>query len=68
MDLKVFLEGIQLKAQLSGQPAFDIFAESPDKFFLTVVDATLAFATGKDGAPAVTLSQGGNTTEFQRTP
>ena len=68
MNLKVFLEGIQLKAQLSGQPAFDIFAQSPDSFFLTVVDATLAFAAGKDGAPAVTLSQGGTTTEFQRMP
>ena len=68
MNLKVFLDGIQLKAQMGGQPPVDIFAESPDTFFLTVVDATLAFAAGKDGAPAVTLSQGGNTTEFRRMP
>lgn len=68
MNLKVFLEGKQLKAQMGGEPAVDIFAESPDQFFLTVVDATLAFAVGNNGAPAVTLSQGGSTTELQRIP
>jgi len=68
MKLKVFMDGSSLKAQMGAQPAVEIFAESADSFFLTVVDATLAFAAGKDGAPTVTLSQGGNTTKFQRTP
>lgn len=68
MNLKVFMDGKQLKAQMGGQPAVEIFAESADRFFLTVVDATLAFTAGKGNASAVTLSQGGNTTEFQRTP
>lgn len=30
--LKIFKEGTQLKAQMNGQPAVDIFAESPDHF------------------------------------
>jgi Beta-lactamase class C and other penicillin binding proteins len=66
--LKIFKEGTQLKAQMNGQPAVDIFAESPDHFFLTVVDATLTFAPGKGSPAAVTLSQGGHVTEFRRQP
>ena len=66
--LKVFMESNQVKAQMGGQPAVDIFAESPDHFFLTVVDATLAFAPGKGSAATVTLSQPGHTTEFRRLP
>lgn len=68
MNLKVFMDGKLLKAQMGGQPAVEIFAESADRFFLSVVDATLAFVAGKGSAPAVTLSQGGNTIEFRRTP
>jgi CubicO group peptidase (beta-lactamase class C family) len=68
MSLKVFMDGTQLKAQMGGQPPVDIFAESADRFFLTVVDATLAFAAGDGSASTVTLSQGGKTIEFQRAP
>ncbi len=68
MVLKVFLEGETPKAQLTGQPAFEIFAESPSRFFLQVVDATLVFAP-ESGAPAtVTLHQGGRETVFTRMP
>jgi hypothetical protein len=66
--LKVFLDGRRLMTQLVGQPAFEIFAESPSVFFLTVVDATLEFAAGKGAAPGVTLHQGGNHLAFARVP
>ncbi|MCB1613867.1 MAG: hypothetical protein KDI60_19235, partial [Xanthomonadales bacterium] len=63
--MTVFVDNEQLKVQLSGQPAFDLFAASPDQFFLTVVDATLEFAAG-DPAPSLTLKQGGAVIEFTR--
>lgn len=66
MVMTVFLDGDAPKAQLSGQPAFEIFAESPSKFFLKVVDATLEFAPEGDIAQTVTLRQGGARLEFKR--
>ncbi len=52
--------GTQLNAQATGQPAFEIFPESPTKFFLTVVDAQMEFTPGADGRMAsLTLHQGG---------
>lgn len=68
MNMKIFLDGNRLMTQLAGQPAFEIFAESPSTFFLTVVDATLEFGAGKQQAPTVTLRQGGNTLELKRLP
>jgi CubicO group peptidase (beta-lactamase class C family) len=41
-----------LKAQASGQPEFDLFAESETRFFLKVVDAQIDFV--KDGNGKVT--------------
>ena len=67
MSMKVFLEGSQLKTQLDGQPAFDLFAETPSKFFLTVVDATLTFAPESGEVASVTLNQGPAVIEFKRT-
>lgn len=64
----MFLDGNQLMAQLVGQPAFEIFAQSPSVFFLTVVDATLEFGAGKGPAPTVTLHQGGNNLSLARVP
>ncbi|MDH5832769.1 serine hydrolase [Luteimonas kalidii] len=66
MLLKVFLDGDTPKAQLSGQPAFEIFAESPSRFFLKVVDATLVFAPDTGTPASVTLHQGGRETVFTR--
>src|SRR5690606_10002480 len=66
--LTISLDGDTPRAQLSGQPAFEIFARSPSLFFLKVVDATLAFSP-EDGVPeAVTLRQGGVVTRFERQP
>jgi serine-type D-Ala-D-Ala carboxypeptidase/endopeptidase len=59
LELTVTLEGAQLKAQLTGQPAFPIFAESETLFFYKVVDATLEFQKDASGAVnAVRLRQG----------
>lgn len=68
MRMKVFLEGTQLKTQLDGQPAFDLYAETPSKFFLTVVDATLTFAPADGDVTRVTLNQGPAVVEFKREP
>jgi CubicO group peptidase (beta-lactamase class C family) len=58
-ELSVTLEGTQLMAQLTGQPAFPVFAESETLFFFKVVDATLEFQKDTCGAvTAVRLRQG----------
>ena len=36
--------------QITGQPKFELFAESETKFFLKVVDAEVAFFTDTNGA------------------
>ncbi len=46
--------------QATGQPKFEIFAESPTEFFLKVVNAQITFVTGSDGrATEMILHQGG---------
>ena len=58
-DLVVTLEGEQLMAQATGQPKFPIFAESPTKFFLKVVDAEVEFFRDDKGAvTSLVLHQG----------
>jgi CubicO group peptidase (beta-lactamase class C family) len=58
--LTVMQEGSALKAQATGQPAFDIYPESETRFFLKVVDAQIDFTKGADGRmSALTLHQGG---------
>lgn len=68
MNMKVFMDGDRFKAQMGGQAPVEIFAESPDLFFMTADDATLAFAADKGHARAVTLSLGGRTMELRRLP
>jgi len=54
------VQGHQLYAQLSGQPAFVVRASAKDRFFYTVVDAQLAFERDLRGVVvAVTLHQNG---------
>jgi hypothetical protein len=58
-ELSITLQGNQLTAQLSDQPAFPIFPESEALFFYKVVDATLEFQKDANGAvTAVRLRQG----------
>lgn len=58
--LSVMQEGDHLVTQLTGQPKLPIFAESPDRFFLKVVEAQLEFTRDASGkVTKVTLHQGG---------
>ena len=66
MQLRVFADGEQLKAQLTGQDALAIFAESENRFYLTVVDAQLVFAPDSGPVERVTLHQNGAETVFTR--
>ena len=67
MKLTIHEEGPALIALLEGHPPVEIFAETPDLFFLKVVEATLEFGAGAT-APTVTLRQDGNVIEFARQP
>jgi D-alanyl-D-alanine-carboxypeptidase/D-alanyl-D-alanine-endopeptidase len=59
--LDVTLKSGHLEAQLTGQPAFPIFASARDKFFYRVVDAQLEFTRDADGKViAAILHQGGH--------
>ncbi len=56
-------DGSRFYAQLTGQPKFEVFAESEGKFFLKVVDAQLTFDVDQLGAASkVTLHQNGRDT------
>jgi CubicO group peptidase (beta-lactamase class C family) len=53
-------EGEKLFAQATGQPRFELFAESDTKFFLEVVDAQVDFVVDAAGAViGLVLHQGG---------
>ena len=59
--IRIFREGDRLMTQATGQSAFPIFVEGPDRFFLKVVDAQLRFDRGESGEiEGLTLFQGGN--------
>ncbi|MCD9032159.1 serine hydrolase [Luteimonas sp. Y-2-2-4F] len=64
--LTVLLDGRTPRVQLAGQPAFELFAEGPSRFFLKAVPATLAFAPEAGPPDRVVLHQGGATIEFLR--
>ena len=66
MTMVISLDGETLKAKLDSQDAHEIFAETPNRFFLKVVEATLEFAP-EQGTPAtMTLRQGPAVIEFKR--
>ncbi len=63
--IRVFVEDGRLRAQATGQPAFDLFAQAgeADFFFLKVIDAQVRFNRGADGAvKSLTLYQNGQET------
>jgi CubicO group peptidase (beta-lactamase class C family) len=63
INVDITLDGKQLETQLTGQPKFPLFAESPTSFFLKVVDAEVRFdkdASGK--VTQLTIHQGGRDT------
>ncbi|MFT3827731.1 MAG: serine hydrolase [Chitinophagaceae bacterium] len=47
--ITVTLESGALKAQATGQPKFDLFAETNENFFLKVVDAQITFTKDANG-------------------
>ncbi|HVV70658.1 MAG TPA: DUF3471 domain-containing protein [Verrucomicrobiae bacterium] len=56
-------DGDKLRAQLTGQPSFQVFPESETEFFYTVVDAQLTFVKDKDGkVTELVLHQNGDKT------
>jgi D-alanyl-D-alanine-carboxypeptidase/D-alanyl-D-alanine-endopeptidase len=69
LALTIERNGSGLQAQLSGQPAFPIFAEAPLHFFWRVVDAQAQFSLGPNGKAAeVVLIQNGTRHFGKRTP
>ena len=65
--LTITREGDRLWSQLTGQPKFELFPESTNRFFLKVVDAQLEFnwnAAGK--IESVTLFQNGQSITASR--
>jgi CubicO group peptidase (beta-lactamase class C family) len=58
--MTVTVEDGQLMVQATGQQKFEVYAETPTKFFLKAVDAQLTFVPGDDGkAEQVILHQNG---------
>lgn len=58
--LTITKEGNQLKAQASGQPAFDIYAQSENQFYLKAITAQITFnKNGVGKVESLTLFQGG---------
>ena len=65
--LEVKRESEKLQAKLTGQPWFEIFAESEDHLFWKVVDAQLVFANdGSSQAPSAVLHQFGQDMSLTR--
>ena len=65
--LDVTLKSGHLEAQLTGQPAFPIFASARDRFFWKVVDAQLDFARDAEGkVVTVVLHQNGRNMRASR--
>jgi hypothetical protein len=62
-------DGARLLAQATGQPEFEIFAQSDTKFFYRVVDAQISFEVGEDGnVKGLTLHQAGRHMPASRLP
>jgi CubicO group peptidase (beta-lactamase class C family) len=57
--LTVTHEGDKLFAQATGQPKFELVAESETEFNVSIVNARVTFSTAPDGAVILTLHQGG---------
>ena len=66
-NITVTREGARLFCQATGQPRFEVFAETPTRFFLKVVDAAGEFYPDDKGSVAkMVLFQGGQEIEGKR--
>ena len=68
MQMEVYVEDGALMGRMNGHQTFELFAETPERYFLTVVDATVEFQPGDAPAGGATFRQGGGTVEFVRVP
>lgn len=67
-SITVTLKDGQLYGQMTGQPAFELYAESKDHFYLTAVDAQIEFTRNDTGEViGLILHQGGNDIKATRT-
>jgi CubicO group peptidase (beta-lactamase class C family) len=67
VNVDITLKGNQLQAQLTGQPKFPLFAESPTSFFLKAVEAEVRFDKDISGkVTQLTIHQGGRDTVAKR--
>ena len=58
---------LQLKAQMTGQPNFDIYPKSENEFFWKVVKAEIKFVSDADGTVEKAFhKQGGATIEAKK--
>jgi len=58
--LSIFLDGMQLKAQATGQAAIELFPKSKEVFYVKVVEAQVTFNMNDSGqVESLTLLQGG---------
>ena len=65
-DLAITIEGKQLMSQATGQPKVPLFAESPTKFFLKVVDAQVEFFKEGGKVTYLVLHQNGHDTKAMK--
>ncbi|WP_247232295.1 serine hydrolase [Telluribacter sp. SYSU D00476] len=65
--LQIRREGHGLKVQATNQPAFDLFAEEPTKFFLKEVPAQLEFVKDSSAVNSLLLHQNGHSRSARRT-
>ncbi|MBN4047306.1 DUF3471 domain-containing protein, partial [bacterium AH-315-P13] len=65
--IEITTKGNQIFAQLTGQPQFEIFAETEETFFFKVVPASIDFnKNDKDEVSSLTLHQGGRDMEAKK--
>jgi hypothetical protein len=66
-QIVITTQGSQLFVQATGQPQFELFAESENTFFLKVVEAKVTFNKNPDGTiKSLTLFQGGQEMEGKK--
>jgi len=67
VDVTMTVDGGRLMTQITGQPQFELFAESETKFFLKVVEAQVEFFMDTSGAVThIVVHQGGRDTKAIR--
>lgn len=67
VDVTITVDGGRLMTQITGQPKFELFAESETKFFLKVVEAQVEFFVDTSGAVThIVVHQSGRDTKAIR--